>query len=479
MNVCENQNSTSSVDSSVAFPEEEIDISQIEVGKKIKEYMKLRNPIKKKKPTCYGFSLLFGYYHLINKGQLFFDRLRECLSIDMKGWGSLSQKTFREMSEDELKMEYLYNDLDFLFKQQFNGFTSSMIEHLQFVSPEISSLKISKPYKFSIVLPHSETSRIKSTFIDTVEKIISAASNTPTFIFITISADGYHTVAFYYDGSNLCFYDPNIPNQVNKIYPEERQQQEEGIVDFCIEYYMTEQQDYITLELFPMMKNPSAERLEALDQAYNLFNEGTDRVTKDDLYLRFKTAVMAGDLRDLAYWMDRGKEIGSIHDIGTSLFNQAIQKGQIKVGKFLIENGVDVNELYSLGNAPLHYAAIYRQLEFAELLLQNGAEVNIQNISGKTTALHISSDKGDLEMVKLLIKHKADIELEDNKSLFSLFVAAQNGNVSIVKLLLQNGAKSDRVGPYGLKPYQIAGQFDHHEISKILLDHMRGDWKKS
>ncbi|MEM1283306.1 MAG: ankyrin repeat domain-containing protein, partial [Chlamydiota bacterium] len=441
--------------------------------KKIKEYMNLRNPIQKEKPSCYGFSLLFGYYHLINKGQLFFDRLRECLSIDMKGWGSLSEKTFREMSEDELKMEYLYNDLEFLFKQQYNGFTSGMIEHLQSVSPEISSLKISKPYKFSIVLPHSETIRIKNTFVDTLEKIISAASNTPTLIFTTISADGYHIAALYYDGKNLSFYDPNIPNQVNEISPEERGQEGGKIIDFLVKHYMTKQGEYVALELFPMMKNPSAERLEALDQAYNLFNEGIDRVTKDELYLRFETAVQAGDLIDLLYWIDRGKEIGSIHDIGTRLFNSALQKGQIKVGKFLIENGVDVNELYSRGNAPLHYAAIYSKLEFAELFLQNGAEVNIQNISGKTTALHLSSDKGDLEMVKLLIKHKADIELEDNKSLFSLFVAAQNGHLSIVELLLEHGAKSDRVGPYGLKPYQVAGQFDHHEISKILLDHMR------
>ncbi|MDX1916483.1 MAG: ankyrin repeat domain-containing protein, partial [Rickettsiaceae bacterium] len=59
---------------------------------------------------------------------------------------------------------------------------------------------------------------------------------------------------------------------------------------------------------------------------------------------------------------------------------------------------------------------------------------------GKTTLLQVVSGCGDLELVKSLIKHGAEIEESDDGGITPLHAASQGGHIDVVKYLVKSGA---------------------------------------
>ena len=79
-----------------------------------------------------------------------------------------------------------------------------------------------------------------------------------------------------------------------------------------------------------------------------------------------------------------------------------------------------------------------------ELLRKNGANVNAaltrKNASG-WTALHYAAVNGDIDLVKYLIKHGANINKASAEGSTPLFLAKMGGYNEIVKILRNAGAK--------------------------------------
>ncbi|WP_198021748.1 ankyrin repeat domain-containing protein [Mesorhizobium sp. WSM3224] len=74
--------------------------------------------------------------------------------------------------------------------------------------------------------------------------------------------------------------------------------------------------------------------------------------------------------------------------------------------------------------------------------LDQGAEVN--EIDG-VTALYIACEGGNVELVGLLIKHGADVNLPVSWQRTPLYAANKGGHADIVKLLLDNGADPNQL----------------------------------
>ncbi len=73
----------------------------------------------------------------------------------------------------------------------------------------------------------------------------------------------------------------------------------------------------------------------------------------------------------------------------------------------------------------------------AQALITAGANLNFQ---GSTTALIESANHENLELVKLLLAKKVNVDFQSNQGATALIMAANNGNLEIVKLLLAAGA---------------------------------------
>ena len=86
------------------------------------------------------------------------------------------------------------------------------------------------------------------------------------------------------------------------------------------------------------------------------------------------------------------------------------------------------------------------------------------------TPLHLAVDICNLKIVKLLLKHNANINCQDKSEQTPLYLAVSKGYIEIVKELLNNDAEVDKRS-YGVTPFSIALITKQIDIANILLEH--------
>jgi len=125
---------------------------------------------------------------------------------------------------------------------------------------------------------------------------------------------------------------------------------------------------------------------------------------------------------------------GPIHD--------AARAGDVKKVELLLKQQPSLvsskDEAY--GQTPLHVAALNDRLDVAKLLLANKADVNAKSNNG-STPLHLAAGKGNQDIVELLLAAKADVNAVDNEGWSPMHSAVTYGHKDIEELLSKNGGK--------------------------------------
>jgi len=70
--------------------------------------------------------------------------------------------------------------------------------------------------------------------------------------------------------------------------------------------------------------------------------------------------------------------------------------------------------------------------------------MRMQEMPNNRTPLHVASEWGGLDGVRLLLPHSADIHARDDKGRTPFQRASASGTQSIMQLLLEHGAEDDR-----------------------------------
>ena len=123
--------------------------------------------------------------------------------------------------------------------------------------------------------------------------------------------------------------------------------------------------------------------------------------------------------------------------IGTIFLSEAVERDDKKLICMLIEAGANV-DFRREGETYLFTLCQKGNVELAELLIVKGAEVNVRNKFFETP-LHVASSRGDLKMIDLLLKHKANTYATGPLAT-PLSRAAADGHEAAVRLLLKKGA---------------------------------------
>ncbi|XP_023574097.1 KN motif and ankyrin repeat domain-containing protein 4 [Octodon degus] len=163
---------------------------------------------------------------------------------------------------------------------------------------------------------------------------------------------------------------------------------------------------------------------------------------------------------------------------GNTALHYSLSHSNFSVAKLLLDTGVcAVDHQNKAGYTavmitPLASAETTEDLAVVWQLLQEG-NVNIQATQGGQTALMlgVSHDRGD--MVRALLRCRADINLQDHEGATALMLACRHGNADLVRLLLaQPSCDSSLADKAGHTALSIALQSPGHaEIAGLLRAH--------
>ena len=123
------------------------------------------------------------------------------------------------------------------------------------------------------------------------------------------------------------------------------------------------------------------------------------------------------------------------------------------IRKYLIEHGTDVNQTNAFAMTPFMGLCASNDLELVKLALKHGADVNAAfnptvkpnqpgPEPGGNTALILAASEGHEKIVVLLLANGANVHHLNNRKKSALDVATDAGHSNIVKILVEAGAKT-------------------------------------
>ncbi len=191
-------------------------------------------------------------------------------------------------------------------------------------------------------------------------------------------------------------------------------------------------------------------------------------------------ASKGGHLSVTKVLLEKGADVNAKGSRSTPLI-YASQNGHLTTVEHLLNSGASVNTFDLGGQNALMHASENGHLNVAKVLLEAGAIVN----AGRSTAIHIASEKGYRDIVELLVSKRADVHAKNGRNCTPLMCASENGHLTTVQFLLKSGARVDELNTteeWNALMYASIG--GHQEVVKALLEagadvNAKGRWKKT
>ena len=120
---------------------------------------------------------------------------------------------------------------------------------------------------------------------------------------------------------------------------------------------------------------------------------------------------------------------------------------------------------------PLHYAAFCGLHDIAKVLATDyPKDVNSRNIDDASTPLHLSSRKGHVDLVRMLLEHGAGVSAQDKDGWTPLHWALCEGHVNVAWMLVERGADVSVQSKDGWSPLHWASSEGHVEEARMLIE---------
>lgn len=191
-------------------------------------------------------------------------------------------------------------------------------------------------------------------------------------------------------------------------------------------------------------------------------------------------ATGEGKLDVVRVLLDRGATIDKKANDGATALFDSVQFGKVPILELLIERHAQVDLTDASGNTPLMVASegnayLPNNAPMVAALLAAGAQVDSVDSRGRS-ALYRASSEGKVDAMRLLLDHKADVNLRANDQSTPLIEAVTYAKLAAAQLLVERGANVNLGDASDTTPLMIAAETsvyikDPAEFLKLLLEH--------
>jgi len=164
-----------------------------------------------------------------------------------------------------------------------------------------------------------------------------------------------------------------------------------------------------------------------------------------------------GELEMVKYLHEKGAYINSVNDSNWTPLHQASYWGRYDIVVYLVENGANINaETTDEYRLPIDGARYWKHTNIVDYL----TKMNPQN-ENRQTKLHLIFNKSviDISEIKKSLKEGVDVNERDDEGKTALYYACErNCDLDIIKLLVEHGADVDIQSNNGLCPIKLLKQ---------------------
>jgi ankyrin repeat protein len=149
---------------------------------------------------------------------------------------------------------------------------------------------------------------------------------------------------------------------------------------------------------------------------------------------------------------------------------EAARMGDTAAVRRLLKGGADVNAAQGDGMTALHWAAQKGDPELVGMLLSAGANVRATTRLGGYTPIHLASQAGHAQVVAALLAAGASSDVKTVTGASALMLAARSGSVDTATRLIENGADVNaKESTHGQTALMVAAGLDRADLVKLLL----------
>jgi len=125
----------------------------------------------------------------------------------------------------------------------------------------------------------------------------------------------------------------------------------------------------------------------------------------------------------------------------------------------------------------VHYAAFCGLHSVVRALaIEHSEDVNSRSFDDGSTPLHLASQKGHVEVARLLVGYGADAAAQDGEGWTPLHRASERGHLDVARFLVEHGADVAAQDGGGSTPLYWAFERGHLVLARLLIKH-RTDWQ--
>jgi len=195
------------------------------------------------------------------------------------------------------------------------------------------------------------------------------------------------------------------------------------------------------------------------------------------------------DVERVKALLKAGADPRARNDYGATPLSEAAVTGNVALIKALLDAGADVESANDDGMTALMIVARTGRVDAAELLLRRGAKVDAREKWRQQTALMWAAAQAQPQMVRLLVKHRADVnarslvnewerqvtveprsQARPSGGFTPLLYAARRGCAECARELIAGGADVNLPDPDGVTPLLLATLNFNFDTARLLLE---------